>query len=152
MEKFLKLPLQVRIAIIIVVSIIVIIIFINIKNYIKKLMNRGDETSREAKMNYNEAFLSYSNLEYKNMAERMYQAMLGPGTNTSTIYEILGRLNNADDWYKLVSTFGVKESTYTYLLTLSKFSGNLIEWLTDELSANEQKKVSGILANIGVTF
>lgn len=92
--------------------------------------------------------LSYSNSEFQSMANQLFNAMNGAGTTTDVIYNVLGKLQTKDDYNMLVKTFGVRSSTSW----VSSFSGNLIVWLTDELSNAEIKKVNNILSRFGITI
>jgi hypothetical protein len=91
------------------------------------------------KKNIRERNLSYSDSEYQTMADVIFRACHGWGTDEDTIYRILGYLKNKDDWNKLVSVYG-KDKDGFYL------PGRLIY----ELDHSEQRKVNDILANIGV--
>jgi len=128
-------------AIILVVAIIVLII---------KKIPKSDSYTRESGNSYKQSQLSYSNLEYRNMAERLYDAMNRDGTDEETIFQIVGRMYNADDWYKLVESFGIKKSTRNFFN--QSFEGNLMEWLVSEFDSDEQKELATILERIGVQF
>lgn len=126
-----------------IVAIVIIIVFA-----IVRMLPKSDDYTRGAANSYNKNELSYTDLEYDNFAERLFDAMSGPGTDEDTVYSILKRLNNKSDWNKLIQSFGVRETDAWY----SSWEGNLMEWLVDELDSSEQEEVRTILARIGVQF
>jgi hypothetical protein len=126
-----------------IVAIVIIIVFA-----IVRMLPKSDDYTRDAANSYNKNELSYTDLEYKNFAERLFDAMSGAGTDEEVIYSILKRLNNKSDWNKLIEVFGVRETNAWY----SDFEGNLMEWLVDELDSSEQDEVRTILGRIGVQF
>ncbi len=92
--------------------------------------------------------LTYSDTEYKLMANQLYTAMKGAGTDEAAILRVCQRMQNVDDWNAVVKAFGTKSSSnWVY-----KFSGTLYDWLQDELSEREMRKVNEILNPIGVTI
>ncbi|MDD4699187.1 MAG: hypothetical protein PHV07_02880 [Oscillospiraceae bacterium] len=128
------------------VAIVVIIIAVVVA--IAKRLALRDDYSKEAGKLVDKDELTFSNLEYQNMAQRLFDAMSGAGTDEDTIYSILRMLRTRSDWFKLVDVFGVRESDAFY----SGWSGNLMEWLVDELNSSEQEEVANILSRIGVIF
>lgn len=120
----------------------------------KYFINKAKKTTsnksvNEAEKEIKKSDLSYAESEYTSMADRLFQAMNGPGSTDSTIYEILNKLKNSNDWNKLVVEFGTRESTYT-VWPLKAFKGNLVEWLQDELDEDELKQTGEILTKINV--
>ena len=90
--------------------------------------------------------LSYSDTEYKLMANQLYTAMKGAGTDNAAILRVCKKLQNVDDWNALVKAFGTKSvSNWFY-----KFSGTLYDWLQDELSDKEMRQLNEVLNIIGV--
>lgn len=89
---------------------------------------------------------SFAESDYQSMADQMFIAMNGAGTNSDDIYKIVSLLKTRTDWLKLVQSFGVKESSSWY----SSFSGNLVEWLSDELDSSEKAKINYSLQRFNV--
>lgn len=143
MRKLLENKMFLTTSILLVVGVIILIYF-----GVKKYLDSRDAYSRESRQQFSNTNLSYSNLEFENMAVRILDAMSGALTDEKIIYEILQSLRNKDDWYKLVNVFGVRETTSMW----SSWKGNLVEWLIDELDSAEQYRVKEILALINVTF
>lgn len=121
-----------------------------IKKYVIGSIARdpSKDTAKDLGKEVNKNRLTYPESTYKTMADSIYRAMDGAGTTWTTVVRVISALRNADDWKMLVSTFGVKKST----VWSSSFSGNLIEWLEDELDGSEMKEISGMLNKINVTI
>lgn len=84
--------------------------------------------------------LSYAEEEYDNMANTLYRAMKGAGTDEDAIYRVFNRMNNTADLKKLKLAFGTRDD-----MTLG-------EWLEDDLSTSEINKVNNILSTKGITM
>ena len=106
------------------------------------------DTAKDLGKEVNQSRLTYPETTYKTMAVSIYRAMDGAGTSWPTVVRVISALKNADDWKMLVSTFGVKKDTSWY----NSFSGNLIEWLEEDLDGSEMKEISGMLNKINVTI
>jgi hypothetical protein len=99
-----------------------------------------DTTTSSASENIVDSELSYTTLEYMSMAEQVYNAVKGWGTNEDAIYTVLNKLNNSSDWYRLVKAYGIRKKS------------NIIEALYSDLTNSEIESVQTILQNINVTF
>lgn len=96
----------------------------------------------------NSSNLSYPDSEYRLMANQLYTAMKGAGTDEAAIMRVCGKLQNVDDWNALVKAFGTRSvSNWFY-----KFSGTLYDWLQDELDSKEIQKLNELLNLIGVSI
>lgn len=124
----------------VIIAFAVVLLFLWLRKKLKR-----DVTST---IEVNEANLTLPKTNYTLYANQLYTAMNGAGTDEKTIYRVLGQLQSADDWYQLVKAFGTKKASSW----LSGFEGTLYDWLSDELSAKEMKRVNEILANIGITI
>ena len=124
----------------------VLVVLVLLVVYLNRLRPKKDVTDD---IEVDSSNLSYTDADYKIMANQMYVAMKGAGTDTPAIERVCKKLNNVDDWNALVKAFGVKSvSNWFY-----KFSGTLYDWLQDELSAREIRRLNEeILNNIGVTL
>jgi len=113
---------------------------------------KGDpskDASKEAGKEVNKNNLTYKNQmsRYRMIADAMYRAMDGAGTDVDAIYNQANYIKNIDDWKQVIYEFGSRETTSM----VSKFKGNLIEWLTDELDISEVNKLNTILKKANVT-
>ena len=92
-------------------------------------------------------------LPYAAMADEMFDAMNGYGTNETKINDNLNRLKNKADWNSLVSAYGVRKlSSGRGNVFASDFTGNLPNALISELSSSELKTANNILNKIGVSI
>ena len=129
-----RLALGIQAILIVIVTIVVVIIF-------KKLIDLIAPGTSVYRREVEKSNLSFTESEYKTMADAMFRAMNGWGsmfTNEDTIYRTLGYLKNIDDWKKLVFVYGKDEDGYN-------MPGRIIY----EMSRNEISKVNAILGGIG---
>lgn len=138
----------VKIGLLVAVAIVVIVII----SQIVKLLKKQDSLTRAARRDIDKNKLSYADIEYKIMAENLFEAMNGFGTDEDYIYTTLSKLKSEADWYKLIDVYGVREHSDSAYGGFWCFKGNLIESLNNELSSSEKARVSSILASIGVVF
>ncbi len=88
---------------------------------------------------FNARNLTLDNDDYQTLADVIFNAAHGWGTDEEAIYNALSKLNTKDDWKKLVYTYGTDPDGFT-------LPGRLIY----ELDSSEQNKVREILKNINV--
>lgn len=138
----------VKIGLLVAVAIVVIVII----SQIVKLLKKQDSLTRGARRDTNKGRLNYTDTEYKTMAENLYEAMNGMGTDVNSIYTTLSKLQSEADWYRLVDVYGVREHANSAYVGFWSFKGNLIESLNNELTSSQKARVSSILASIGVVF
>lgn len=138
----------VKIGLLVTVAIVVIVII----SQIVKLLKKQDSLTRGARRDTDKSQLNYTDTEYKIMAENLFEAMNGIGTDENSIYTTLSKLKSAADWYRLIDVYGVREHSNSAYGGFWRFKGNLIESLNNELSSSEKARVSSILASIGVVF
>lgn len=86
------------------------------------------------------ARLSISETVAKQLAEKLYSAMKGWGTDEKAIYEVFSQVATRDDVLYIFAQFGLKDGR------------NLTQWLTSELSARERVKVNEILAEKNINY
>jgi len=89
---------------------------------------------------------TYNDADYKLMAESLFEAMDGAGTDEDSIFSILSSLRTKADWYALVDAFGTRKTSSMW----SDFEGTLTKWLSDELSDAEKTRANQILSKFGV--
>lgn len=92
--------------------------------------------------------LTYSEVEYKLMSQRLFIAMNGNGTDDDAIFDVLTNIKTTSDGLKLIQEFGVKETTVFW----SDFTGNLADWLQDELSSNDFQKAQQYFNNVNINI
>ena len=94
-----------------------------------------------------------SNLDFRKMADSIFDAMDGYGTGNNTIENELKKLKSKSDWNALVSAFGTRTiSSGTWNVFQDNFTGTLSDCLNDELDSDELDDVNEILNKIGVSI
>ena len=141
-NKYVKIGLLVAIVIVVIVII----------SQIVKLLKKQDSLTRGARREIDKSKLNFTETEYKTMAENLFEAMTGIGTDVDSIYTTLSRLKSQADWFKLIDVYGVREHSQSSYMGFWSFTGNLVESLNNELKSSEKARVSNILASIGVVF
>ena len=129
-------------------AIIIFIIIIALRfgaPLIKSTWNQFKKSSEtrsieELENNINNNKLSYQLAEYSLMANSLFTAMDGMGTNEQVIYNVFNRLKNIDDLYQLITSFGVKSDQ------------TLQQWLIADLSSSELEKVNQLLSSKNINF
>ena len=95
---------------------------------------------------------SYSDSEYKSMANKLFDAMDGWGTNDDVVFAQFDRLNNDVDFIKLDKAFGVRTASDNMFGLIEP--QDLRGWIRDDLSSesiatlNQRLKQSGISKRI----
>lgn len=111
---------------------------------------------------------SYSDAQYNQFAEVLFQAMDGCGTSYGKIYEVMDKMYKDIDVYKLILAYGVDKELSC--ITSSNFKGGLAGALSSELgiafpqvhftssfgytcwNTDELKMVNCILSKKGIKF
>lgn len=130
--------------ILLIVTIIIWLVYLKIKKEIEASRNR--QLVKESDSAIISNALTYTQADYKAMADKLFIAMDGAGTDEDAIKEVIAKLRTKSDFYALVKAFGVRKSTSWW----SNFSGNLIQWLANELGGNDRKEVNDMLAKFNV--
>lgn len=125
------------------IAVLVVVIVVLLLNKLKPV----EDVTKSIKLDASK--LSYSNTQYVLYASQLYTAMSGAGTDTDTIMRVLGNLYTSEDWNALLKAFGTRSVKKWWGYS---FSGTLIDWLTDELTAKELQAVNEVLAKIGVSI
>ena len=84
--------------------------------------------------------LRISETTAKQLAEKLYTAMKGWGTDEKAIYEVFNQVSTRDDVLYIFAQFGLKDGK------------NLTQWLTSELNAKERAQVNAILTSKGINY
>lgn len=89
---------------------------------------------------------TFNNSDYLAMADKLYTAMNGAGTDNESVLQTVSSLKTKTDWLKLVEAYGVRKSDSLF----SSFQGNLIQWLSDELSGKDRQQVNYSLSRFNI--
>lgn len=90
--------------------------------------------------------------KFKEIADKIFNAFDGYGTDAKTINNQFALLKNNDDVMSLIVAYGVREVSSGKYNPLPDFTGNLPEALADELSQSEISDLNSILVKGGITI
>ena len=92
--------------------------------------------------------LTLSELQAKGIADKLFVAMDGPGTDTQALYSAFQQIQTYSDLMLVMKQFGTQKGTYDW------FGGaqSLIEWIADDCSKREIEKINAILAGKGINY
>jgi hypothetical protein len=128
--------------------LILIVASFGVYKLIRFIIDKISEYNATSGFNVQKENLTFSISEYNSMANQLFNAMDGAGTNEDIIFSVFNKIQTKDDYNQLIKSFGVRSSTGI----LSSFSGDLLTWLSDELSSSDVKKLNNILSKIGVSL
>lgn len=137
--------------IIIVAVIIAVVVFLIVKKIRKassERENRDYLTGVKGNIDPNET--SFSGPEYRDMAEKLFDAFNGPGTKNDVWKSVFGRMRTNSDVNQLIAAFGFRKATllgreYGEAMSLS-------EWIEDELSSSQINYLNSMLASKRITI
>ena len=90
--------------------------------------------------------------KFKEIADKIFNAFEGYGTDTKEINNQFALLKNNDDVMSLVAAYGIREISSGKYNPLPDFSGNLPKALANELSQSEISDLNSILVKSGITI
>lgn len=128
--------------------LILIVASFGLYKLIRFIIDKISEYNATSGFNVQKENLTFSISEYNSMANQLFNAMDGAGTNEDIIFSVFNKIQTKDDYNQLIKSFGVRSSTSW----TSSFSGDLLAWLSDELSSSDVKKLNNILSKIGVSL
>lgn len=89
---------------------------------------------------------SYSEYQYKQMADRLFRAMDGAGTDENEIIAVFNSLKTTIDFIRVESAFGLRKSSYDYFGTPS----DLKDWINGDLDTDTINQINNMLNNKGI--
>lgn len=128
--------------------LILIVASFGVYKLIRFIIDKISEYNATSGFNVQKENLTFSISEYNSMANQLFNAMDGAGTTEDIIFSVFNKIQTKDDYNQLIKSFGVRSSTSW----TSSFSGDLLTWLSDELSSSDVKKLNNILSKIGVSL
>lgn len=112
---------------------------------------KQEEQIKEHGKNIDKKKLSYSEKEYKDFAQMIYNSLQGYTEDEDAVASVILKMRNKHDWGKLVVTFGIRNlSPNLFLIPAKKL--NLIEALNEFVRDDEKnwKKITTHLNKMGV--
>lgn len=128
-------------AFILIVIILLIVFWSKIKSLFEQLINKTalntelDEYTEETGERP-----TLTNAQFNMLANKLYTAMKGVGTDEDTIFSVFGQMRNTADVLKLVAVFGTKDGE------------TLEQWIRGDLSSWEINKLNRLLDNKGIAY
>lgn len=149
LDKLVDNPKKILIIVIIVVivAVVVWIMWSRISRLIAQLTGKiQDNAELNNHITQTGETLSFSDTEYRNMANKLEEAfygswLFGAGTDENAVYAVFNRLNNKADLLKLVAAYGTDKNSRT-----------LNQALQSELTNSELAHVNNILTNKGIYY
>jgi hypothetical protein len=93
-----------------------------------------------------------SNLNYTSLANQLFEAFDGYGTDNSVVMGVFAKLTSDADFAALRAAYGVREiSSGKFNIFNSNFDGDLQATIVNEMSASEIVKLNQILKSKGIT-
>jgi len=127
---------------IVVVLAVVLVVFLTIravKSYASRIGQYSEQLGEQAALVAQGQQKSYSQSQYNTMANQLYYALKGAGTDEETVYSVMGKMQNDLDIIALDNAFGMRDAS------------SLQAWLRGDLSSSEMQQVNMILSNKGIT-
>lgn len=83
---------------------------------------------------------SYPPSKYKTMADSLFTAMKGVGTDETRIFQVISSIHNDADFLQLQLAFGTREDE------------NLTQWINGDLSSSKVAKLNAYLRKTGIKY
>lgn len=124
------------------------------KKYADNAEQRNLQKALEKTTQVDTTKLTINQAEAALIAQKLFSAMEGMGTDDKTIMSLLIDTPRTNDDLKLiVKTFGIKEyGTYGSPMWGSGTPSDLTTWLTNELSGSNLQKLRNRFAQAGIVF
>lgn len=128
------------------IAIVVLIIFFVVWNRFGKSKQETEDANKERDIanEVNNAItnsnIKLTQVQLNTLADKIYKAVKGSGTDETSIYDAMRTLQSKDDVLALIKTFGVRDSM------------TLREWLYDDLNNSEISKINDIFLSKGISF
>lgn len=126
-------------ALIIIGIIILIIVVVKVKKYITEKV-RNQSAVKEASAEIDTSQLTMTEAQYSSLADKLYIAMKGWGTDNKAVYAVFESLNTRSDLMKLITVYGLRDGE------------TLMEWLYGDLNQKEINHVNSILESKNINY
>lgn len=130
------------IGIFLLIVIVLIVVFWNkIKSFFEQIVNKSALNSElQEHIEETGETPTMSNATFNMLANKLYTAMKGAGTDEDTVFSVFGQLNNTADMLKLVVVFGTRDGE------------TLDQWIRGDLGYFEINKLNRLLSNKGIAY
>jgi hypothetical protein len=115
-----------------------------------KLIKAGIDKNKSATV-VPDTFQTTKGINFYNLADDLFSAMDGYGTDEQTIYDTFNKLGNQFDFAALVKAYGNRTLSSGFgNVFVPNFTGDLVASLKDELSGSEIATLNQILTSKGI--
>ena len=128
------------------IAIVVLIMFFVVWNRFGKSKQETEDANKQRDIDnevnnaINKSNVKLTQVQLNTLADKIYKAVKGSGTDERSIYDAMRTLETKDDILALIKTFGVRDSM------------TLREWLYDDLNNSEISKINDIFLSKGISF
>ena len=132
--------------IVVAVIAVIVVLWVNwgkLKAYIK---TKQIEKTYDEQITSSE--LTLTTAQAQGLADKLYAAMDGPGTDEDAIYSAFNAMNSYSDLMLVMKLFGQKKSSWS----LFGRESSLMEWIAADCSDTEIAKINAILASKDINF
>ena len=135
------------IIIVVIVAVMIWIFWGRLSRLVAQLTGKiQDNSELNSHITQTGEVLSYSDNEYRKMANKLEEAfyggwLFGAGTDEDAVFAVFNRLNNKADVLKLVAVYGTDKNSRT-----------LDQALQSELTNSELNRLNNILTNKGIYY
>lgn len=125
----------------VIVIVLIVVFWGKIKNFFEQIVNKS-ALNNELNDHIQETgeSLTMSNATFNMLANKLYTAMKGPGTDEDTVFSVFGQLSNTADMLKLVAVFGTRDGE------------TLDQWIRGDLGYFDLQKLNRLLSNKGIAY
>lgn len=138
-----------KIMVVIIAMIIIWVLWNRFKGAYTAIENSVQAGGEIAQLSSQGIKATYTTAQYNSMADDLYEAMNGWGTDSNTIYATFKKLKNDVDFIKLDTAFGVREASDNLFGMLEE--EDLQGWILDDLSKTQIDKLNKQLKNQGIS-
>lgn len=129
---------------------IVIVIIVLLAVYWNKIRARiaDSRLERSFEQQITASEVTLTEFQAKSLADRLYSAMEGAGSNEDKIYSVFNEINSYSDLMMVMKAFGERKGFWNWFGSKS----GLVEWINDDCSNDEIAKINAILASKNINF
>ena len=133
---------------IVVVAFVAVIVLVAVKwNQIKAwIRNKQIEKTYDEQIVKSE--ISLTAAQAQGVADKMYAAMNGPGTDFKNLYAAFAVINSYSDLMLVIKCFGQRKGSWNWFGS----EASLMEWIAADCDAGEISKINALLASKNINF
>lgn len=131
----------------ILLGVVILVVIYKISQFIKSgtdslgltmsEQEKNDEKQNLSLTKVDTKKLSFTKDSYTKMANQIYKAVKGVGTDNANVIAVIGAMKNQDDWNMTIQSFGIRDNQ------------NMVSWLRDEYKYNDKLKKAQLIVSIG---